>query len=207
MCDAHPEPQEDDELQRLITEACSYPPKSFGRRRALSELVSRVSQSGRLWQENTPYYEDILQKIWLYVCQNPEAYDAERGKVVTWINYYLKKRLLDECIKPPPPPQVASDLIGNLPAPQDIPPMLEDVLQWIETDPDEKLRSAVMKSRPDINCQMILLDRFPRPSCISWQEITDKYKLPGVSKAAMFCKRNCWPILRDFGQAQGYLDN
>ncbi len=52
-------------LQQLVAEARSYPPKSWQRRQKLTEIVRTIVKSGKLWQENTPYYNDALQQTWL----------------------------------------------------------------------------------------------------------------------------------------------
>ncbi len=49
-------------LQQLVAEACSYPVRSRQRQRKLNEIVRVVTNSGRLWRDNKPYYHDALQQ-------------------------------------------------------------------------------------------------------------------------------------------------
>lgn len=83
------------QLQQLVAEACSYPARSLMRRQKLNEVVRVVMKSGKLWQENTPYYKDALQQTWLCFCRNPEQYNPERCSVITWLDNCLKWRLQD----------------------------------------------------------------------------------------------------------------
>lgn len=83
------------QLQQLITEACSYPAKSSQRRQKLNEIVRVVMKSDKLWKENTPYYNDALQQTWLYFCRNLEQYNPQSCSVITWLDNCLKWRLQD----------------------------------------------------------------------------------------------------------------
>ena len=65
------------QLLQLVALACLYPAYSLQRRQKLTELVRVVIKSGKVWKENTPYYNDALQQTWLYFCRNPEQYNPE----------------------------------------------------------------------------------------------------------------------------------
>jgi hypothetical protein len=54
-----------------------------------------------------------------------------------------------------------TDPIKNLPASPDIPPILEETYQWVQTDPDGELASTHVKGRPDVTCQILILRRLP----------------------------------------------
>jgi hypothetical protein len=51
MCEFH------QRLRQLVEETCQHPPGSLERRRGLTKIIREIQRSGRLWQENTPYYE------------------------------------------------------------------------------------------------------------------------------------------------------
>jgi hypothetical protein len=91
----------DEQLSQLVARTCKHPPGSIERRRGLNHLIQAIVKSGKLWWENTSYYEDALQQTWLYLCRNlcevntGAQYDPTRSRVTTWLDRYLKKRLLD----------------------------------------------------------------------------------------------------------------
>lgn len=89
-------------IQELASEACQHERESIQRQRAMDRLIRAIQNSGSLWVENTPYYEDALQITWKYFCVNLcEAVTAERpydptiARVTTWLNEYLRWRLRD----------------------------------------------------------------------------------------------------------------
>ena len=89
----------EEQLSYLVTQACRYQVGSAQRQKNLTKIIRLIAN--KLWKENTPYYQDALQQTWLYFCQNicegktGKSYDPNRGSIVTWLNFYLKKRLYD----------------------------------------------------------------------------------------------------------------
>nr|WP_138506594.1 sigma-70 family RNA polymerase sigma factor [Nostoc sp. PA-18-2419] len=200
------------QLQRLVAEACSHPARSLMRRQKLSEIVRVVMKSGKLWKENTPYYNDALQQTWLYFCRNPEQYNLNSCSVITWLDNCLKWRLQDfrsqEAeiqAKTVPLSSLSIENITNtiesLPAAADIPPILSETYQWVMTDPDNDLTSTHVKGRPDVTCQVLILRRLPPET--PWKNIAKEFNLP-PSTAPNFYKRECLPRLRNFALRQGY---
>ncbi|OKH37423.1 hypothetical protein NIES2119_13960 [[Phormidium ambiguum] IAM M-71] len=201
-------------LQQLIAEACSYPPKSWQRRRKINQIVQIVTNSGKLWRENTPYYNDALQQTWLYFCRNLEQYNPAQGSVITWLDNYLKWRLQDyrqnqqeeqERIVFSSSLQAENNLdpIDNLPASPDVPLILEETYKWVNADPDGELTKIHAKGYPHLTCQVLILRRLPPET--PWKAIAQEFGVP-LSTAANFYKRECLPRLRKFAQNQGYLE-
>lgn len=205
-------------LQQLVAEACSYPPRSLQRRQKLNEIVRVVTKSGKLWQENTPYYKDALQQTWLYFCRNPEKYDPKKCSVITWLDNSLKWRLQD-CRKADAKDQSKKSVdlrlegeettnpintLENPPHHSDRPlAVLEETREWVETDPTGELSSIHVKKRPDVTCQVLMQRRLPPEA--SWESIALEFNLP-PSTAPNFYKRECLPRLRNFAINQGYLE-
>jgi len=200
------------QLQHLVAQACSYPAKSLMRRQKLSEIVRVVMKSGKLWKENTAYYNDALQQTWLYFCRNPEQYNPESCSVITWLDNCLKWRLQDfrsreAQIQAKTIPLFSLEIenttgaIENLPAAADIPPILQETYQWASTDPDNDLASTHVKGRPEVTCQILILRRLPPET--PWKNIAKEFNLP-LSTAPNFYKRECLPRLRNFALRQGY---
>ncbi|MCC5662266.1 sigma-70 family RNA polymerase sigma factor [Nostoc sp. XA010] len=188
-----------------------HPAKSLMRRQKLSEIVRVVMKSGKLWKENTAYYNDALQQTWLYFCRNPEQYNQESCTVFTWLNNCLKWRLQDfrsrEAQIQAKTVRLSSLKIENitgaiesLPPTDDIPPILQETYQWAFTDPDNDLASTHVKGRPDVTCQILILRRLPPET--PWKNIAKEFDLP-PSTAPNFYKRECLPRLRNFAIRQG----
>ncbi|NEP14833.1 MAG: sigma-70 family RNA polymerase sigma factor [Symploca sp. SIO2C1] len=205
------------QLSQLVAQTCQYPHGSLERRQCLTKLIQAIIKSGKLWWENTPYYEEALQQTWLYMCRNIcEAntggqYDPTRGSVTTWLDRYLKRRLQDFWIEEQQNKKRYISLgkykddttnpIENVPAPQRI-PILQETRNWAEIDSDGELRRTHIKKRPDLSCQVLILRRLPPKT--SWQELAAEFNCP-YQTLANFYKRQCRPRLRKFGESQGYL--
>lgn len=203
----------DRQLQQLVTEVCAHPAKSLIRRQKLNEVVRLVTRSDKLWRKNTPYYKDALQQTWLYFCRNVDRYAPTQCSVITWLNNSLKWRLQD-CCKAEAENRAKTiaplgsdngynaDLLANLPASPEVPPILEETYEWVQTDPDNELRKIHIKGYPHVTCQALILLRLPPE--VPWKEIAQKFNLP-PSTAPNFYKRECLPRLRNFAYTQGYL--
>lgn len=202
-------------LNQLVVQTCQHSPDSLQRRQCLTQLIQAIIKSGKLWWENTPYYEEALQQTWLYLCRNiceantGRQYDSSKSSVTTWLDRYLKRRLQDCWIEEQeqkkryvsPSGNNKINPIDNVPAPQSI-PILEETRHWAETDADGELQSNHIKGRPELNCQMLILRRLPPQT--NWQELAAEFNCP-YQTLANFYKRQCRPRLRKFGESQGYL--
>ncbi|MGK7926215.1 MAG: sigma-70 family RNA polymerase sigma factor, partial [Spirulina sp.] len=65
-----PENSKLNQIPRLAAETCQHPRGSLQRNHCLTRLIIEIKRSGKLWRENTPYYEDALQQTWLFLSQN-----------------------------------------------------------------------------------------------------------------------------------------
>lgn len=202
-------------IQTWLFEARQHPRGSRDRDRLLTLIIRQVSP--RLWRVATPYYADALQQTWVYFTQHLDNYDAERGSVVTWLNAYLKYRHFDLVYQAqqrqqreiplletgtdhieftvPVVVQVATKPYGSL-------AMLEEVRHWIATDAEGLLRRTQMASRPEVNAQLLLQHRLPPAT--PWREIAAQVNVP-VSALSAFYRRQCLPLLRHFGESNGWL--
>lgn len=208
-------------LHQLVVETCRHKFSSTQRKLGLTKIVRLIVKSGKLWKERTPYYEDALQQTWLYFCRNlceaatGEKFDPSRSSVTTWLNAYLRRRLQDlrlhqsqlgqtNTVALDAQDESSSDMIEALSAPPDIPPILETTRQWIETDADGELRRTHILGHPDVNCQVLLLERLPPDT--SWEDLAARFNL-SVSTLSSFYRRQCIPRLRKFGKSQGYIED
>lgn len=209
------------QLREIVTEACTHRPGSAARQKYLTKIIRQITP--KLWKERTAYYQDALQQTWIYFCQNicegntGEPYNPSRGSVITWLNFYLKRRLQDFYIDEQKQKAKTASLqtdqsntsqerplnpIENLPAQPDIPTLLEEVTQWVETDPDGELSSTHLLNQPAITAQALILRRLPPEA--SWKELSEEFNV-SVSTLSSFYQRQCLPRLRKFGENEGYL--
>ncbi|PSB26180.1 hypothetical protein C7B69_11855 [filamentous cyanobacterium Phorm 46] len=211
-------------ILQLVTEACKHPVGSLRRGRFLDKLIREIVKSGKLWKENTPHYEEALQKTWIYLSRNlceattaKEPYNPEKSQITTWLNPYLKKRLLD-CYRKQKQererqiqlPIVSLDRLSdkkdikyteNLKANPDVSFYLDELLEWIETDPNNELKSRHVRGKPEINCQVLL-----QRKCLYGQTLQEIAKEFGCAHSTLYqlLNNDCRHLLQQFSENQGY---
>ena len=207
------------QLRSLVIATCSHPPGSLDRSLGLAKLIRIIQQSGKLWQERFPEYEDALQITWIYFCRNlceavtGDRYDVDKASVITWLNAYLKRRLQDCRIETAKQQRLRSMLpldgeeeyrnpIENLAAAPDLPPILTEIKAWVNKDPGGKLRRQHIRDRPEINCQVLILRRLPPET--PWETLAKEFNIPSTTLSS-FYSRHCIKYLREFGRMQGYI--
>jgi DNA-directed RNA polymerase specialized sigma24 family protein len=209
----------DEQLRQLTAETCKHSPTSVERRQGFTQIIRLIQKSGKLWHESTLDYEDAWQNtmtfLYLNLCEATTAaqYDPARASIITWLNVYLKGRLKDYYRKQQQrqyryisidiPLFENINLIDTLEAPADIPPMLEEVRHWAQTDATGELANTHIRGRPDITCQLLILSRLPPET--QWQELARELGVP-LSTLNNFYERKCRKILRNFARSQGYLE-
>lgn len=211
---------DEDRLRQLVKQTCQHPPGSLERREGMTEIVQIIQKSGKLWKDSSRHYQDALQRTWLYFCRNlcesttASQFDPARASVITWLNGYIKGELKkggsedkkELLIKAPT--IVADDGIQVeaftvVPAPPDMPPMLETTKEWVEADPTGELGQIHLKENPRVTGQIILLRRLP-PDETPWKDLSKEFNIP-IPTLSTFYRRQCLPRLRQFGEEQGYL--
>jgi hypothetical protein len=207
-------------IRQLVVEACSHPPGDPQRQRALTKILRDTLP--KLWRDSSPYYADALQRTLMFFTENiceaktGNRYDPEVATIVTWLNFYLRKRILDA--------QIAAqtrlkreqsawsgddddnlDPIQQLPAPPDAQSalaILTRVRHWAETDESGELRSLHIKDYPHITAQLMILRRLPPETQL---KVLAEELGAGIPTLSSFYQRKCLPLLRNFGEQQGYL--
>ena len=101
------------------------------------------------------------------------------------------------------------DPIAILPARPDIQPVLEiwdKTLAWVQTDADGNLRNTCFRNCSEVNCQALILRRFPPET--AWNAIAQEFNLtPAEAKdLPKVYNRKCLPQLRQFAESQGYVE-
>lgn len=202
------------DLTALVNCLQQYAPDDVQYQKILTQIVRQVTP--KLWRENTPYYADALQQTWLYFCKNVrDRYDPNVASLATWLNAYLKWRLRDlhnlalqehmrhcslegdrktgRCAIELPDHRSTSDAK---------PLTLRRVCQWVQTDASGDLRHTHIKNHPEINCQVLILDRLVNG--LTWHDLSQKF---GVKRStlASFYYRQCLKQLRQFCESEGYV--
>lgn len=199
----------DEQLQQLALLAQQQPQITPGRQLALRQLVNGIVRSGRLCHPQrgqfSGSYEDIydeaVQELLLYVCQNVEKYDPLRGSVMAWVNVLLERRFFKEAI-----PKILdqrglskmtlSDL-DNLSPPEE-PEFLSEILEeYIESDPENLFKKAYLPHYPAANFQALLQRRF---SGKSWQDISTEFEINIKTISSFFyrCVNKFSPKLKEY---------
>ncbi len=209
-----------DTLKQLVADACTHPPRSATRQQCIQQIYSLVMKSGKLWKENTPYYGDALQETWEHCCQHLEDYNPALSAVTTWIDTRLKWTLRkwrdrqnrDQQRQANPPPSDDGNTINPIdnlasnPGASRALHIWQATVAWVRDDPEGKLQQTCFRKRPEINAQVLFLKRFPSET--PWQEIADEFALNprDAKELPKFYNRRCRPLLREFGIAQGYIE-
>lgn len=201
--------QLNERLKELVLQVKQYPQNSIKRRFALTQLINAIWDSGKLaypayekYKSNCQdIYDEAIQDLFFYICKddNIDKYNPERSEVLTWINMLLTKRFFSEAA----PKIMGSELevsldksdIENiaLPETESLP---EQVMQFIENDPESLFVKEFIRGHPEANFKEIARKRY---SGMSWKDISAEWGI-GISSLHLFFQRGVkkfTPILRD----------
>ncbi len=207
-------------LNALIAEACQYPIGTVQRQQLLTQIISRIQKSGKIWkggamvgEHSIDDYHEALQQTWLYLCRNLNAYDPRKASITTWLNHYLRYRLLDiyqqrqqEHLRSQPFYSRSAndsdtdliDPIDRIPSPPPPSTLLEDLTQWIHANAT-LLKKKHVQHRSDINCYVLILHRLPPET--AWNELAQSLNT-SISTLSNFYHRECLPRLRQFLESE-----
>ena len=201
----------DRELKNLALKAQQQPAQSPARRRALSILLQRLSDCGKLVRPFRGmfrgYYEDIYaeacQRLFTYVCERIEQYDPTR-EVLQWVNFLLRKRFFVEACREvfahyqanAKGLDVMSGAILSLDDLTDsqlhpalspvLPSLIDDLRSYFQDDPDGIFRSTHIANRPDVSFQYLACQYL---AGYKWRELSAELGLP-IPTLSSFYQRN-----------------
>ncbi len=174
-------------LQQLASTAQQYPHLAEQRQLALTKLVNTIVQSGRLYhpqrsQFSGDVYEDIyneaLQELLLYICQNIDKYNPERGSVITWVNVLLERRFFKEAVRKYFGHKNVTNItdadLDNLASPEEPQDITKILIECIKLDPEDIFKKEHIRKYPQANFQALAKQRILGKS---WQEIAVEYNL------------------------------
>jgi hypothetical protein len=210
------------EFDNLVTQICQETSNIWKRKRLLNQLITKMTNSGLIWKDDVPYYQDALQEQWHFFCSNlcesrtGAQYDRDRASVITWFNYYFKRRLQNLAVKIDKENNRRCrgkkqfkdgeqiETIEDLPAKHESHIVesiqyFEVVQNWIETNPDGVLNQHI-RGRKDLTCQVILR------SVLSGKNITTIAAEFGCPYQTInsFYKNKCRPHVQAFRENHDY---
>jgi DNA-directed RNA polymerase specialized sigma24 family protein len=156
-------------LQSLIQEACSHPPTSPQRSKAINRLLRVLQNSKVIQNRGDDIYEEALYKTMFNLSKTVcEKYDPHRGSFLGWFKVCLRNQYRDELRAAKRDrsrrqfawqnDDVALDPLDQVAAPVDAALLLdiwESFVQWIKEDPEYLLRTCHLKNNPKANCQLL----------------------------------------------------
>lgn len=178
-------------LNQLAITAQQHPPGSQGRRVALRQLVDTIVRSKKLGYPQRgqfpgqyhEIYDEAVQNLLLYICQNIHKYDPNRGSILAWANMLLDRRFFRDAaadIRGKPPRQrLPIDDLEGLVAPQETPSLTEVIRECIETDATNLFKHEYLQNCPSVTFQILVLKRLAKQS---WDSIADEF---GVKKGTI----------------------
>ncbi|MEQ9000498.1 MAG: sigma-70 family RNA polymerase sigma factor [Coleofasciculus sp. B1-GNL1-01] len=180
------------ELRQLAIKAQQHPANTKMRQIALTRLVNAIQRSGKLCR---PYsgqfsglYEDIYSsacnRTFLYICQNIDSYNQNRGEVIAWVNFIMKRRFIDAInetfssfVKPSNcrNKRLGAENLEQL-VTSDLNPFLSsEIIFWIKEDPDGLFQATHISNHTEVNFQYLVIKRIEG---YSWRELSEHLKIP-----------------------------
>lgn len=201
----------DEKLERLAIAAQQHKHNILERRKVLTELVTQI-EGFRIVGRPRPndftpeIYEEIYaeakQDLMLCIFTKIDTYNPSKGKIRQWVNFLMNKRCFNEAI-----PKIVGRNNRSLYTEMQI--KWEEYLkndsyeagtalrEMIEEDPDDALKSEVMRRYPQINFQMLLLKR---GDGMSWQQLSEEFgvKLPTLTSFYRRCLPQFMPRFKEY---------
>ena len=200
--------QPDEQLQNLALTAQQHPPLTPERQMAIGQLVQAILSSGKLYRpqrSNFPsHYEEIYQEaqqdLLLYICENIDKYEPERGDLIAWCNVLLQRRFFPEAIPKVLDKQgiqrVSLSDLDNLPLPEAPPVLAETIKSYIELDPENLFKKSYIENHPKANFSTLVKQHLEGKS---WQQISESFeiKIPTLSSFYQRCITKFAPKIKE----------
>jgi DNA-directed RNA polymerase specialized sigma24 family protein len=188
----------DNQLSHLALTAQRHPPLSQERQVALRQLVTGILRSRRLCRPQLgqfagnyqDIYDEALQELLLFICQNIDRYDPDRGTVMAWVNMLFDRRFFREAIPKVLGKQNLTRMtlmdLDRISAPAAEPTLTDTIQEFVERDPDNHLKQEHIKNHPTANFQVLLQRRLQG---ISWQDIANEFGIAIPTLSSFYYRR------------------
>ncbi|NEO88381.1 MAG: hypothetical protein F6J87_29750 [Spirulina sp. SIO3F2] len=167
-------------LKQFALQAQAAPQGSLQRRVALDHLIRTLQGCKLLYRPPRnrfpQLYEEVcdeaMQRLFEHICRKIDQYNP-KYEVTQWVNFLLKR-----CFFPQAWKALLSD---HLPLKEwdqpdsESPSLVEQIIEYIKTDPEQCLSSVQVRSRPDITFQSLALEIL---AGYKWREIEAKLSSP-----------------------------
>lgn len=198
-----------EQLKQLALVAQQNPPLSPKRQFALRKLVNGILKSGKLCRPQSgqfsgayqDIYDEALQELLLYICENIDKYNPERASVMAWVNVLLERRFFREAIpkildKPNLRRMTLVDL-ERIALPEKPQNLTELIKEYIELDPENLFKKEHVVNHPDANFQALVKRRSLGKS---WQEISAEFQIKTSTISSFYsrCLTKFSPKLREY---------
>ncbi|MEK0194501.1 hypothetical protein [Microcoleus anatoxicus] len=204
----------DERLCKLIIAICSESRDNPQRRKLVDRLLRQLQLLPKISKVSHPYYLEALNKTWQWLDNHLHEFNPRRSPIqaslTTWVNAHLRYRIHD--LYATKSQKVLSldldalersgfynDCLDGLDIEierierQEKQALAWTIAQYIDRDPEQKLRRCHPKNRPDCNCQIIAQKLFfqqspekmaaiARQLNIKTQTIYSFWKRTGLSK-------------------------
>ncbi|NEO85432.1 MAG: sigma-70 family RNA polymerase sigma factor [Spirulina sp. SIO3F2] len=197
------------DLKQLALAAQAAPPRSRQRRLTLDQLIRTIQSSGQLCrpyrgQLNHLYeeiYDDATQRLFAHLCKKIDQYNPDY-EVMQWANFLLKRRFFPAARKEFVPqfrserdadfrqPWLNLDDVDKYPqltpAQFGSPSLIEQVCDYIKTDPQGCLNKAHLRNHPEITFQVLALKIL---AGYKWQELSTELNIPISTMCSFYRKQ------------------
>jgi hypothetical protein len=183
----------DEQLKQLAIWAQQHPPLTQGRQLALRQMVNGILQSGRLCRPHRgqfsgvyeEIYDEALQELLLYICQNIDKYNPERGSVMAWVNVLFERRFFKEAIPRFLDKRISLPDLDKIASSESTPSLTEIIKQCIELDSENLFKNEHIENHPQANFQALAKRRLLGKS---WKEISAEFEIK-ISTVSRFYDR------------------
>lgn len=158
--------------------------KQLALTKLFSELTVKIDQLPKPQTDASRYtYEEALQNTYLYICKNIHQYKPERGSIIGWVIFILKKRKINSfnwvnwdimSIYTYTGDKDEINLYDIYISPELNPLPSEKLLAFIKEDPEGYLQRELFNKNPNASFQAILLKKIEEDK--SWEEIALEFK-------------------------------
>lgn len=195
------------QIEQLARQAQQYPHLHTSRQKTLQQLIQIVRESGRLWKWSNrfsdKYYEEAEQKLWLYVCENIDRYNPNKGSFLVWINmllenrFYKDEKVLEAKLKNQQKQLQINKSLENSGLIEKLPSDLEIFQDMIASLPEGTFKKEHIENYPEANFQKLIELRLLG---YSWQEISNELGIKSSTLNSFYwrCRQKLEPLIRDY---------
>lgn len=146
-------------------------------------------------------YEESLQEVLLYVCQNIEKYDPQRGAMMGWVMFILKRRRINIFhwvnwngkVQPVVTYKDNDDsevsILDNLRLPEVESVPSQELIEFLKEDPEGLLSKKLFRNNPKASFQAIALKKCEEEK--TWEEIFRELELGNTHGPVYQFYRRC----------------